>query len=332
MIRPLAVFIALMTAHPVSPAGAGAFEAQETTYHSGSLEIAATLLVPAGAEHSPGVVLIQGSGASSRKNAWARAIGEGLAGRGLVVFLPDKRGTGDSEGDWKTVGFAALAQDIAAAEDFLRQRPETDARAVGVVGLSQGGFYAPMVAVQSPATAFVGAVSASTLPLDVTVNHEMRNTFRDNGLSGAAHRQAMELQFAAMQYARDGNWAAYDSVRTRVLEGPAAEAAEGFSSDPDSWLWSWVAGVVDFDPMVYWRQVQCPMFFAYGEMDEHENVPVIRSVERIQGELERKGVEVWVYPESGHALYDPEALDQGRYLIREDFLNDLHRWILAATR
>jgi len=303
-------------------------EARETTYKSGDIEIAATLLMPSGKGRHPVAVLIQGAGESSRKNLWALQIGEHLASRGIAAFLPDKRGSGDSGGDWKKASFDDLASDIQEAVIFLSRLPEINADAIGVIGLSQGGFYAPIVANQSEAVAFVGAVSASAMPFSETINHEMSNTFREDGLTGVAHEQAMALQRSALQYARDGKWEVYEQVRTTTLQGPAASAAEGFPSSPDHWLWGWITKVVDFDPIDHWQHLSQPIFFAFGQTDEEDNVPVEKSVARIRSELAtRYDVAVHVYPGSGHPLYDPVQAKEGRGIVRRDFADDLANWI-----
>lgn len=300
---------------------------QETTYRSGDIEIAATLLIPAGNPPYPAAVIIQGAGESSRENPWARQIGEHLASRGIAAYLPDKRGTGDSEGDWHTAGFSDLADDIVAAVHALLEQSTIDNEAIGVVGLSQGGFYAPVVADKSAAVVFVGAVSASVMSFEATINHEMSNTFAQAGVVGEAHQQAMAVQMAAIGYARSGDWEAYITERDRALAGPAAEVIEGFPSNRDHWRWEWIRQVMDFDPMEHWRSVSQPVFFAFGEDDEEDNVPVAESVARIKAELPSDQVILYVYPESGHALWDPTFAKEGKAVVRGDFADDLANWI-----
>jgi pimeloyl-ACP methyl ester carboxylesterase len=298
------------------------------TYKSGSMNIAATLLLPDGSGPFPAAVLIQGAGASSRKNLWALQFGEHLASRGIAAFMPDKQGTGDSDGDWKKADFIELANDIVAAVDFLSVQKNIDNRYIGVVGLSQGGFYAPIVATKSESVVFVAAVSSSVMSFEETINHEMKNTFYQDGLTGVAHGQAMTVQLAAMKFARDGNWEEYEKVRVAVLQSEAASAAEGFPDKADHWLWGWVSRIIDFDPMDHWKQTSQPVFFAFGEDDEEDNVPVVKSVTRINSELSTdKSITTRVYPKSGHTLYDPVMAEEGKGIVRKDFARDLTKWI-----
>ena len=73
--------------------------------------LAGVLLMPPGAGPFPGAVIIQGSGDSDRTNFWARSIAQVLANGGIATLLPDKRGTGLSEGDWSCASFETLARD-----------------------------------------------------------------------------------------------------------------------------------------------------------------------------------------------------------------------------
>jgi pimeloyl-ACP methyl ester carboxylesterase len=308
------------------------FTSIETTYRSGDLTIAATLLLPDGDGPFPAAVLIQGAGPSSRTNLWSRMIAQELTLRGIAAYLPDKRGTGDTGGDLLSADFADLARDIAAAVDYLVTRPEIDGEAVGVIGLSQGGFYAPAVAVANDRVRFAGAVSASVLPFAETVDHEMTNTFLQDGLNADEYDAAMALQRAVWEYAAGGPWSAYDQQRAAALVvAPESDAILGFPSTEDDRLWGWLALVREYDPMIYWRQVDTPLFFAFGELDEDDNVPVRRSVLRIQEGLDGAAVTVRVYPESGHALYDPTLLEQGEAEIRDDFGAHLADWILRVV-
>ena len=128
---------------------------EDVRYKNGAMTLAALLLIPEASKPLAGAVIIQGSGASDRTNRWARAIAEILVGKGIAVLLTDKRGSGKSDGNWQTSSFDDLAADALAGADYLRARKEIDAGRVGLVGLSQGGWIAPLAAARSENIAFV---------------------------------------------------------------------------------------------------------------------------------------------------------------------------------
>ncbi len=71
------------------------------------------------------------------------------------MLLPDKRGSESSEGDWRTSSYEDLTTDTLAAIEFLRSRDAVSISSIGVIGMSEGGRIAPIVATQSDELAFV---------------------------------------------------------------------------------------------------------------------------------------------------------------------------------
>ena len=77
-----------------------------------------------------------------------------------------------------------------------------------------------------------------------------------------------------------------------------------------------------FDPIPYWKRVECPVFFAFGENDP--NVPVEASLDV----LRVNGIEglIEVYPDGGHAIRDSQT-----NAVSGDFLDDLLEFILQSS-
>lgn len=289
---------------------------ESVTYRNGTTELGAALLLPERVRRAPGVVILQGSGESDRNNAWARAIATSMAERGIVVLLTDKRK------EWKEAGFDELAHDALAGVALLRTRAEVDRRRVGLVGLSQGGHIAPLAASLSRDVAFVVDVSgAATTPTE-QVNHEMRNTFKQAGLSDADVERGMEIQRLAGEYIRKGSWQPYRAALDAASQTNLAPIAKGFPQTEDSWVWRFWRKVGEFDPMVHWQTLPQPALVIYGADDENDNVPVAESVRR----LAKTKVTVKVFEGSGHALYAP-----GKRELREDFVELLATWVKAQV-
>lgn len=195
--------------------------ATESVYYSNdTLPLAGLLLLPQSANPLPAAIIAQGSGPSDRSNQWARAIAEVIAGQGFAVLLTDKRGSGESGGDWRTAGFAELADDILAAYDYLRQRNDIDTNRIGLVGLSQGGWVAPVAAARQPKVAFVINISGATTSFAEQSFTEMANTVRQTGLGDTAVAHVLAINRAAGRYAQTGDWEPYARLRTEGLDKP----------------------------------------------------------------------------------------------------------------
>lgn len=292
---------------------------EEVQFESGGVTLTGLLMLPRAKGPHAAAAFIHGSGDSDRDNVWAFTIANHLAMNGIAVLLPDKRGSGRSGGDWKKADFNVLAADAAAAVELLRKRPEVDRARVGLVGLSQGGWVAPLAASKDEKLAFVAAVSSASTTVGEQVAHELEQTFRKAGLGDAQIAQIMGILTLASEYMRTGEgWDRYIAARSQAP--PPIQAA--FMEDKSDWRWEWYRAVTDFDPIPLWSKLKAPSLVVYGSADERDNVPVAKSVER----LKATKTEVKVYEGSGHAIEEP-----GTNRIRGDFLSFLSTWIRDAT-
>lgn len=302
------------------------YRSEDVRYSSGSVQMAAELLLPDTSRVIAGAVIIQGSGSSDRTNAWARAIAEQLVRRGVAVLLTDKRGSGASGGDWRIASFDDLAQDALAGVAYLRGRHEIDSTRVGLVGLSQGGWIAPVAAARSNGVAFVINISGAAVSFAEQSMVEMANTARQAGLAEPHVREVLELNRAAGRYLLTGEWEPYADVRARALQGASAKIAAGFPASPDTPVWTFLRSVGQFDPMPYWIQVTKPVLVLYGAEDERDNVPVAESARRLDHGFRsvlKENHRIVIVPGAGHGFLDRH----GR--LMSAFTEALGRWVDA---
>lgn len=115
------------------------------------IHLAGTLTLPDGHGPWPAVILITGSGPQDRDETILGhkpflVIADHLTRAGIAVLRYDDRGVADSEGDFSAATTMDFAADAAAAVAFLTQHPEVDPARIGIVGHSEGGLIAPIVA------------------------------------------------------------------------------------------------------------------------------------------------------------------------------------------
>ncbi len=72
-----------------------------------------------------------------------------LSHLGIATFRYDKRGCGQSEGDFNTASLFDLVDDARRAWQWLQELPEIDAERVGVLGQSEGAAIALMLVAQN---------------------------------------------------------------------------------------------------------------------------------------------------------------------------------------
>ena len=303
----------------------------EITYKNGDIRLAGVLLTPVDPGEYPAAVLLQGSGTSDRSNAWARVIAESLVAKGVAVLLTDKRGSGQSGGNWRTASFEDLALDGVAGINALRGLKGIRDDRLGFIGLSQGGHLSPLAASLCDVQFVIDFVGGA-LPMKAMLFHELEQTYKQHGIADADIEYLQHMTALSFEYIETGagfdDYLAYrDTVTTRY----GTAMTESWPTLPDDEYWTFWGLIHDFDPIPYWREVvdvdRTPAFVAYGELDEADNVPVKASVRRFENELDGDTLTLRVYSKTGHSLMDEELMSQHQYQLVEPLLRDLDIWI-----
>jgi len=269
-----------------APAGAP-YTAEEVTVRTPAGHVlTGTLTLPAGAGRPlPAVVLASGSGPQDRDGASAaipgyrpfRQIADTLSRRGIAVLRLDDRGVGGSGGVAPNVTTARFAEDLRAAVAYLRTRQEIAPERIGLVGHSEGGVTAPMVAATDPRIRAVALLAGTSRP-----GREV-SLYQNRALLDAVP----ELTPAQR-----------DSIMATV---PAQiDSIAGTSA----WLRFWFV----YDPLPTVRLVRAPVLVLQGATDRQ--VPEAHARE-LAGALRAAGnrdVTLRVFPAVNHLfLADPEG-------------------------
>ena len=179
-------------------------------------------------------------------------------------MLPDKRGSEKSEGEWVGASFEELATDTLSAIEFVQQQSMFEHSTIGLVGMSQGGWIAPVVASKADDVSFVVSMVGAAVTTDEQLLHEE--------IYNIAHYTY--------------------TLIARLLAPITTNRLKQLDH---------VAAFMGFDPIPYWRRIDVPVFFAFGGNDE--NVPVDASIDRLEeNDLDR--FMVIVYADGGHAIRD----------------------------
>jgi len=150
--------------------------------------LAGTLTLPNKTEKTPVVVLISGSGAQNRDEELMGhkpflVIADYLTSNGIGVLRFDDRGTGSSTGDYNSATTADLANDAEAAVAYLMTRNQVDKKNIGLIGHSEGGIIAPMVAAKNKNVAFIILLAGPGLRGDKILGLQTVAVAKANGAS-----------------------------------------------------------------------------------------------------------------------------------------------------
>jgi dienelactone hydrolase len=140
----------------------GCDEAEQVRFHSGEIALTGEVWKPEANGPHPAVVLIGDPSAGARDDF--RVLAKLLVEQGVVSFLYDRRGKGESSIEWTKADIQLLAGDALAAVQHLHQRPDIQKKNIGIAGFGHGGWIASLAASTSPDVAFVINVSTSAVP------------------------------------------------------------------------------------------------------------------------------------------------------------------------
>lgn len=269
--------------------------------------LAGTLTAPVHTGRIPAAVLITGLSPHERNNGDApwmtfRDIADALGRVGIAALRVDDRGIGKSTGDNATFTSFDKADDVRTEVAWLRAQPGIDPNRIILIGYSEGGLIAPMVAAKDPSIAGVVTLAGPGVP----------------GLEVARYQLEQPIL-------RDPKMSAAD--RDKELAKQLEDALKGLSPHETTFM--------AIDPIPYDRQVRCPALIMQGGTDA--TVPV-RSAARIALAMRAGGnpdVTLRIVPGVSHSLLpDPGGLSSGwgtlpAFLTSPELLDELTRWSAA---
>ena len=147
---------------PQEPKPPYLYRSEEVTFENNTagITLAGTLTMPATGANFTAVILITGSGPQNRDEELMGhkpflVIADYLTRNGIAVLRYDDRGTAHSTGNFATATTSDFATDAQSAIAYLKTRPEINPLKIGLMGHSEGGAIAPMVAAQSNEVGFI---------------------------------------------------------------------------------------------------------------------------------------------------------------------------------
>ena len=262
-------------------------EQEEVAFLSGDITIRGTLLSPRFGSVAPAVVLVHGSGQTSRKStmlyAWI------FASQGYAALAYDKRGVGKSAGgsnEWNEFSVDDLASDAAAGYRYLQSLINVDAERVGFFAASQGGWVVSLSAnrVDSPAFVVMASASVSTIAEDRMYGREAQ--IRYAGFGSDAVAQGLELMRLDHQVTRSGT--GYEELRAAAAGYHGAAWYRAINPALDTPLPAdaphrlWERKILDFDPQPYLGAMTSPVLWVFGDPALDRFSPVNLSLGRVQ--------------------------------------------------
>jgi pimeloyl-ACP methyl ester carboxylesterase len=155
------------------------------------LQYGASICYPAGEGPHPALLLISGSGPQNRDEELLghkpfAVLADYLCKRGYIVLRADDRGTGLSSGDFTSATTADFCADARAQLAWLKKQPEVDTARMGLLGHSEGGLIAGMLASQDKGIAFLILMAAPGIAIDSLMAEQNKAVLVSSGIVAPA--------------------------------------------------------------------------------------------------------------------------------------------------
>ncbi|MEN8145422.1 MAG: alpha/beta fold hydrolase [Gemmatimonadota bacterium] len=302
-------FVFVRPQHPTEPYPYQSREVEFDNVAAG-IRLAGTLTLPATGRGLPGVILISGSGPQDRDETVFGhrpflVLADHLTRSGIAVLRFDDRGVGRSSGDFSAATTEDFASDVEAALDYLAGRPEVNAAAIGLIGHSEGGLVAPMVAAESERVAFVVLLAGPGTPGDRILINQAELIARASGLSEEAAQSVRIRQKEILEAVTRGTEQTELEALLRKhmqdqLAGLTDEEKDARIQTQLAALSSpWFRYFLAYDPVPALRKVRVPVLALTGELDLQ--VPYEENLSQIEEALVSGGnPDVTVVSLAGH--------------------------------
>ena len=272
-------------------------------FNNGNVHLTGTLFMPTAGDRLAAIVVIHPAEQPTRDYALYRHLTEGLPAMGIAVLVYDRRGSGQSTGDFASAGFDTLADDAVAGARAIAHEPRIDPSHIGYWGLSQGGWLSIVAAGRDNKAAFAVSVSAPLVTASEQMHFANRNELYLHGASPADVEAATRARDAWEGYLR-GN-------RSRAEALAALGAIEHKSWFPLTFMprpadmspprLSGYRLEMDKDPSAAIARVKVPILFIFGGADPW--IPVALSVKRLNRiAATRSDMEIRVIAGANHEM------------------------------
>lgn len=306
------------------------FTAEEVTVTVKGYTLAGTLLLPkSGKRPWPAVITITGSGQQTRdeplpipgleKYKLMRQVAEALASRGIAVLRVDDRGVGGSGGrdTLMTATTSSFADDVRAEVAYLRSRSEIDPKRIALVGHSEGGMIAPMVAATDPQIAAIALMAGSGKRGDLISKEQLEDALAPLKLTPEEKDQQRAKQAAIIQ---------------------AVQSGADLSSYPAEVRLPWIKEFWTYDPLVMIRKVRQPILILQGALDRQITAEQAGMLEQAAREGGNKDVTKQIFPNLNHLFLPAKTGSFSEYatletqLVGDAVLKTLGDWLVLKLR
>lgn len=301
-----------------------------------SIELSGTLTYPL-RRNFPLVILISGSGPHDR-NAYTLGhkpflvIADYLARNDIGVFRYDERGVGESEGEFLSATSEDFAMDVVCALEYLKSRTDLGIGNIGLLGHSEGGIVAPLVANRTGDIDFIILMAAPGLPGKILLIDQNKRILKaagadDTTISKVARQIETELDLITnVENVADleevyksslkilNTFTTEEKLKFRLSETSTRQRINSF-------LRPWYRFYLDYDPEVALKEINCPVLALNGDKDiqvhSEKNLSIIQ-----QAMKENPGAKVLELNNINHMFQETLSGVMSEYAVIDETISE----------
>jgi pimeloyl-ACP methyl ester carboxylesterase len=273
------------------------YHTEEVSFSSeeGKVQLAGTLSLPKNKKSFPTAILISGSGPQNRDEEFMThkpflVLADHLTRNGIAVLRYDDRGFASSTGDHNAATSADFATDVKAAIGYLKSRKDIDPDKIGLIGHSEGGLIAPMVAADIPLNFIVLLAGPGVTGEQISIQQiELLGKLKDADEQDIKNElEVMKGIFALIKNNDDDPETLENKLQIYiekqldenevVLENMSKE--EYTKRQIAQLTRPWLRYFLNYDPQPVLARVDCPVLALNGEKDVQVGAGNLKEIEK----------------------------------------------------
>ena len=287
---------------PQEPQKPYPYYSEDLTFENANagITLAGTLTLPKKEGKFPAVILISGSGPQNRDSEILGhkpflVISDYLTKNGIAVLRFDDRGTGKSKGNFYKATSVDFASDVESAVNYLLTREEIIKSKIGLIGHSEGGLIAPMVAVNSKDVSFIVLLAGTGISGDQLLL--LQQVLMGRAMGASEENLQRNKKFFEGAFQLITNSVDKDTLKKALkvyakkmaMESPSKETERPLGVTDEqinnmnlsSLLTPWMQYFLKYDPSKVLEKVKCPVLAINGSKDlqvpPKENLTAIKN-------------------------------------------------------
>lgn len=311
------------------------------------VKLAGTLTIPEGKGPFPAAILVSGSGPQDRDEYLMghrpfHVIADYLTRNGIAVLRYDDRGVGKSTGVFATATSFDFADDAEAAHSFLKKQSKIDKTKVGIIGHSEGGLIAPIVASRKSDVGFIILLAGPSVSGRDIIIDQQELIMLASGEDSLEVQKTKQSSIQVMDFIAENHTKEnlVDLLATKIeelnkelnAEIPKAYSPKSYARQVAfSFGSAWMKTFILTNPQDYLTKTNCPILALYGEKDLQ--VSVRANEEQMRKVLDGKEKsEVVVFKNLNHLFQHADLGIPSEYqaieeTISVDVLQKMTSWI-----